>query len=120
MFEKAEKQKRIENEIKRVSRLVTANTELAKKLIAQAAWEAVSVEELEQDINENGYSERFTQSVNTPDYERERPAVRQISTFQKNYLSTMKLLATNFVAPKEEKKVDTDEEAFRAFITSKK
>lgn len=118
MYLAAQKQKLVDTEKKRLERLVTANTALARKLINQSAWLAVSISELEADINDNGYTEMFQQSPNAPAYERERPAVKQIATFQKNYLANLKLLATNFVAVVEDKK-DNDEEEFAQFCQSK-
>jgi hypothetical protein len=70
-------------------------------LILRAAYMRIALEDYEQDLNENGYVEMFTQSEKLGQYERERPVARLYSTMNKNYQSIMKQLADKLpdVAP---------------------
>ena len=47
---------------------------VAAGLIERAAYLKATVEDLERDLDENGYTEMFTQSEKTDPYERRRPA----------------------------------------------
>ena len=62
-------------------------------LIQRAAYMRVTLEDWEEDIIKNGCTEMFTQSVNTPPYERERPVARLYNTMNKNYQSIIRQLA---------------------------
>lgn len=67
--------------------------ELYEGLIKRAAFMRITLEDYEQDINENGSIEYFTQSEKTDPYERERPVARLYNTMNKNYQSIMKQLS---------------------------
>ena len=75
----------------------------------------VTLEDYEKDLDEKGYTELFTQSVNTPPYERERPVARLYNTMNKNYQSIIKQLGD--LVPKEVKVVEDD--GFRDFIAQR-
>jgi hypothetical protein len=62
-------------------------------LIQRAAYMRITLEDYEADIDEHGYVEMFSQSVNTDPYERERPVVRLYNTMNKNYQSIIKQLS---------------------------
>ena len=47
---------------------------VAAGLIERAAYLKATVEDLERDLDDNGYTEMFTQSEKTEPYERRRPA----------------------------------------------
>lgn len=66
---------------------------VADGLIRRAAYMRVILEDYEADLDEGGYTEMFTQSINTPPYERERPVARLYNTMNKNYQSIIKQLA---------------------------
>lgn len=85
-------------------------------LIQRAAYMRVTLEDWEEDIIKNGCTEMFTQSVNTPPYERERPVARLYNTMNKNYQSIIKQLTD--LMPKEVKVVDEDD-GFEDFINSR-
>lgn len=67
---KAEKQ-RLE---KIYAELDSQRKRVAAGLIERAAYLKATVEDLERDLDENGYTEMFTQSERTAPYERRRPA----------------------------------------------
>ena len=71
-------------------------------LIVQAARLRVRLDQLWNDIQENGETEMFTQSVNTEPYERERPCARLFATTDKNYQAIIKQL--NELTPASKKK----------------
>lgn len=67
--------------------------EVAMGLIVQAARLRARLDELWEDIQENGETELFSQSEKAEPYERERPAARLFTSTDKNYQSIMKQLA---------------------------
>ena len=69
------------------------NKAIIDGLINRAAYMRVTLEDWENDIDIGGYFEMFTQSVNTPPYERERPVIRLYNTMNKNYQSIIKQLS---------------------------
>lgn len=82
------------------------NKAIIDGLIQRAAYMRITLEDWEKDIDENGYFEMFTQSVNTPPYERERPVIRLYNTMNKNYQSIIKQLSD--LVPKPEPKEEDD------------
>ena len=66
--------------------------EVADGLIRRAAYMRVSLEDYETDLDEHGYVEMFSQSNNTPPYERGRPVVQFYNSMNKNYQSIVKQL----------------------------
>jgi len=91
------------------------NKPIIQRLINRASYMLVSLEQMEKDLNDNGWYEYFTQSEKTDPYERERPVARQYISLSKNYQSNMKLL--NDLLTKETK-VESDE--LIAFISGTK
>lgn len=73
-------------------------------LIKRAAFMRVTLEDMEQDLDENGFVEMFSQSENQEPYERERPVARLYNTMNKNYQSIIKSLADHIPkqAPKQQ------------------
>lgn len=65
---------------------------VAQGLIVQAARLRVRLNQLWEDIQENGETERFTQSEKTEPYERERPVARLFTSTDKNYQAIIKQL----------------------------
>jgi hypothetical protein len=91
-----DKQKRIDAEKKKLKGLFK-NIEKDSKtlidgLIQRAAYMRITLEDYEEDIDERGYVELFSQSDKTDPYERERPVVRLYNTMNKNYQSIIKQL----------------------------
>lgn len=83
---------------------------LYEGLIKRAAFMRIALEDYEEDLNENGHTELFTQSANTPPYDRERPAARLFNSMVKNYQSIIKQLKD---ALPEQAAVDVSEELMR-------
>jgi len=110
---------RILKEVRRLNRIYKNidkdNKAIIDGLIKRAAYMRVTLEDWEEDIIENGCTEMFTQSVNTPPYERERPVARLYNTMNKNYQSIIKQLGD--LVPKEVKVVEDD--GFRDFIAQR-
>ena len=94
---KPSKQKKIENEIKRLLGIFRDIPLKEKNLIdgvlKRAAYMRIVLEEMELDLNTNGFVEMFSQSEKTEPYERERPVARLYNTINKNYQSIMKQLS---------------------------
>lgn len=84
------------SEIKRLSdiykNLPPNQFAVAQGLIVQAARLRVRLNQLWEDIQENGETEMFSQSDKTDPYERERPAARLFTATDKNYQSIIKQL----------------------------
>jgi hypothetical protein len=110
---------RIDKEIKSLKRsykdLPGNKKASADRLIPRAAYMRVTLENYEKDMKENGSYEMFTQSKDTPPYERDRPVARLYNTMNKNYQSIMKQI--DDLAPKQEAKQEDD--GFGDFITSR-
>lgn len=66
---------------------------VADGLIRRAAYMRITLEDYEQDLDEKGYVELFSQSEKMEPYERERPVARLYNTMNKNYQSIVKQLA---------------------------
>ena len=94
---KPEQEKRIRAEVRKLN-AVYKNLDGAKKAIAdglikRAAFLRVSLEDMEEDIKENGLTESFKQSEKLEPYERERPISKIYSTMNKNYQTISKQLS---------------------------
>jgi hypothetical protein len=91
---KAAKIKKEELRLRRIyAKIDKDNKAIIDGLIQRAAYMRITLEEWEEDINENGYIEMFTQSEKTDPYERERPVIRLYNTMNKNYQSIIKQLS---------------------------
>lgn len=110
---------RIKKEVLRLKRIYKNidkdNKAIIDGLIQRAAYMRVTLEDWELDIMENGCTEMFTQSINTPPYERERPVARLYNTMNKNYQSIIKQLSD--LVPKPEPKQEDD--GFDDFLVGK-
>ncbi len=85
-------------------------------LVRRAAFMRISLEDMERDLDENGFIEMFSQSEKTDPYERERPIARLYNTMNKNYQSIIKQLTD--LLPKEPLKSENDD-GFEAFVMSR-
>ena len=112
-----ERIKKEEQRLKRIYKNIDKDSKaIIDGLIKRAAYMRVTLEDWEEDIIKNGCTEMFTQSVNTPPYERERPVARLYNTMNKNYQSIIKQLGD--LVPKEVKVVEEDD-GFNEFISSR-
>lgn len=95
--EELTKDKKIKKEITRLNGIykdIDINKKkLIEGLIQQAAYMKIMLEQYQKDLDEKGYVELFSQSPNTPPYERERPVARLYNSLNKNYQTIMKQLA---------------------------
>lgn len=81
------------NRLSRIFRTLPKNQfDVAQGLIVQAARLRIRLDQLWEDIQENGETELFSQSANTEPYQRERPAARLFTATDKNYQSVIKQL----------------------------
>lgn len=91
------KEERIKKEVRRLNSIYAKIDKKEKSvmdgLIKRAAFMRVTLEDMEEDLDCNGFTEMFTQSEKTDPYERERPVARLYNTMNKNYQSIMKQLS---------------------------
>lgn len=110
---------RIKKEVLRLKRIYKNidkdNKAIIDGLIQRAAYMRITLEDWELDIMENGCTEMFTQSINTPPYERERPVARLYNTMNGNYQKIIKQLSE--LVPKPDPKVEDD--GFDDFLIGK-
>lgn len=115
------KNERIKKEVRRLNRIYKDidkdNKAIIDGLIQRAAYMRVTLEDWEKDIMENGHTEMFTQSINTPPYERERPVARLYNTMNKNYQSIIKQLSD--LVPKEAPTKGVEDDGFADFIAQR-
>jgi hypothetical protein len=111
------KDKRIQAEKARLNKIykeIPADKKsLIDGLIHRAAFMRVTLENMEIDLDENGFVEDFTQSEKTQPYERERPVARLYNTMNKNYQSIIKQLSD--LLPKEDAKKEVSD-GFEDFV----
>lgn len=81
-------------------------------LINRASYMRATLEDMEEDLDENGFVEMFSQSEHQEPYERERPVARIYNSLNGNYRSIIKQLSD--LLPKEPPKTEVDE--FDSFI----
>jgi hypothetical protein len=97
--ENCSKVSRIEAETRRLktvySRVNPKKKKIIDGLIHRAAYMRITLEEYEEDINQNGSVEMFSQSESQEPYERERPVARLYNSMNKNYQSIIKQLSDN-------------------------
>ena len=83
-------------------------------IIRRAAYMRVTLEDYEADLDKKGYVEMFTQSPNTPPYERERPVARLYNAMIKNYKSVVDALSDKLG-----KIEGTDDDGFENFTADR-
>lgn len=118
MFGKIEKEKLIKAEESRLKRIYKKigddKLKIAIGAIQRAAFLRISLQELEEDINEHGYTEKFQQGNQEP-YDRKRPNAETYKSFYDSYLKTIKQLTD--LLPKADPKPETDE--FDEFVSGR-
>ena len=116
---KLTKDKRITKEEKRLREnykdLQKDKISIVDGLIRRASYMRITLEDMETDLDENGFVELFNQSDKTEPYERERPVARLYNTMNKNYQSIIKQLSD--LLPKSE--VKQVEDALENFVMDK-
>jgi len=95
MYDAVEKQKLIKKELNKIKKLYAEMDEKKKKSVEKladnAAWMAVSLEELRQQIDDEGYEETYQNGANQRG-KKDSIAVKNYNTIIKNYTATIKLL----------------------------
>lgn len=88
---------RIKKETARLNKIYKAlpaeQKKLAAGLIERASYLRVALEDLEKDLDLNGFVEFFTQSEKLEPYERERPSARLYANYIAKYTSIHRQLA---------------------------
>jgi hypothetical protein len=85
------KKKELQKLRKLIAKVPDDKKHIASNVANRIAFMQVTLEDLERDILENGYSEMFSQQKDII-YERERPAVRIYNATIKNYAAACKQL----------------------------
>ena len=88
---------------------------VAAGLIDRAAFMRIELEDLEKDLQENGWAELFSQGNQEP-YPRARPQGQSYNTMNANYLKTIQKL--DAMLPKEQGGGD-DNDGFDAFVNGR-
>lgn len=99
------KEKRIKKEVRRLKKILGKSSKVSasEHLINNAAFMAISLEDLREEINEKGWTEEYRNGANQSGLKKSAAAECYTMTF-KNYLATMKQLAD--ITPEE---VEVDE-----------
>ena len=114
--EKEEAVKKEEKRLKRIFGRIEKNKKSTiEGLIQRAAFMRISLDEMEQDINKNGFTEKFSQGNQEP-YLRQRPISDIYNKMNTSYQKIVKQLTD--LLPKEELRKD-DEDEFAAFVVSR-
>lgn len=114
---KKTKSSRIKAEKKRLelnySDLPPARKSVAEGLIYRAAFMRIELEDLEEDLQENGWTELFSQGNQEP-YNRARPQGQTYNAVNANYQKIIKQL--DAMLPKEEKPTGDPDDGFDDFV----
>ena len=106
-----------ENRLKEIyAELSTAKKGIAQGLIERAAFMRIEMEDLEQDLKENGWTEKFSQGNQDP-YDRARPQGQTYNAINGNYLKIIKQLDS--MLPKEECRPIEENDGFDDFVTGR-
>lgn len=115
----AAKERRIKAEKNRLLRIFRDVDQKKQKvvcgLIERAAFMRVQLEDLEEDINLNGFTEWFSQSVNQEPYMRKRPEADQYNVMSGSYAKVVKQLSD--LLPKEA--VGPVDDGFDGFVNGR-
>lgn len=110
---------RIKLEIERLKQLLTDVPEnklsAAEGLIKRVAFMAITLEDLEKDMNENGTVEPFSQGGGPP-YDRQRPAAQIYNTTVKNYTTACKQLTDLIPAGPPPKEAPKEKDALEKIL----
>ena len=120
MYDEKEKSKLIKKELKRLrgiyGELADEKNSPLPGLIERAAFFRISLEELEEDIKINGYTEKFSQGNQDP-YDRKRPIAELYSNYSQTYLKIIRQL--HDMRPKQDETKDKEPDLFETFIAER-
>lgn len=116
--ERSKREKAVTREVERLtknfSKIDGKKRSIIRGLIERAAFMRVSLAELEEDLNTNGFTELFSQGDQSP-YERKRPTSELYNTMNANYQKIIKQLTD--LTPKDEPRADKkDDDGFDSFV----
>ena len=115
---KDERINREEKRLRKVYRILDKDRlAVADGLIRRAAFMRVTLEDMEIDLDENGFVEMFTQSEKTEPYEKERVVARHYQQTNKNYQAIIKQLSDLLVKNTINK--EKNEDSFDSFVMKK-
>lgn len=111
------KAERIKAEMRKLAKnyrdLPKARKSIADGLIQRAAFMRVELEDLEADLQENGWTELFSQGNQEP-YNRARPQGQTYNAVNANYQKIIKQLDS--MLPKDDRPVGDPDDGFDAFV----
>ena len=120
MYDEKQKTKLIKKETKRLreiyGELADEKNSPLPGLIERAAFFRISLEELEQDIKVNGYTEKFSQGNQDP-YDRKRPIAELYASYSTTYLKIIRQL--HDMRPKQDDSKDREPDLFETFIAER-
>lgn len=108
-----DEKKRLEGNYASLSEAKKVN---AKRLIERAAFMCVELEDLEEDIAKNGWTEKFSQGDQEP-YDRNRPQGQTYIALNDKYRKLMDKLDS--MLPKEEPKTRENDDGFDDFVSGR-
>lgn len=88
-----------------------------QSLISRASFMKVSLEDLEQDLKENGWTELFQQGKDQKPYERQRPSANTYNSLNVNYQKIIKQLTD--LLPKSKSNIENQTDTFEEFVYSR-
>lgn len=114
------KEERIKKEKKRLTKLYKNIPENSKKstegLIENAAFMRITLQDLAEDLRENGLTEKFSQSEKAKPYDRTRPNADLYNKLNINYQKIIKQL-TDLLPATDKKNIPTDD--FDEFVNGR-
>lgn len=113
---KEERKKKEKNRLtKQFGQIDKKKKAVVQGLIERAAFMRVELEDIEADIQANGYTEKFSQGNQKP-YDRLRPAANMYNSLETNYQKIISQL-TGLLPKDVQKKEDTD--GFEDFVNGR-
>ena len=115
--------KRIKKEENRLKKIFKDNSidvsknSAIQSLIGRASFMKVSLEDLEQDLKTNGWTELFQQGKDQKPYERQRPSATTYNSLNVNYQKIIKQLTD--LLPKSKPNAENQTDTFEEFVYSR-
>lgn len=121
-YSKREKEKRIKKEITKLKKIYKDcdenHTKFATSLIENAAFMIVTLEDLREEINENGCTSEYQNGENQWG-KKKSPEVETYNTMQKNHAALMKQLTDMIPKPDVEDGEKEADDGFDEFVNAR-